>query len=323
MRESLSRRNFVHGVAGAAALTASAHAADAPAQAPDRGREVRLEHLRPHDIDKAMQACPTLFLPLGTVEWHGLHNITGLDAVKAHMLCVRAAQRGGGLVAPPLFGGLGGLAEPHTFVIEPEDDLFSVLLRPWLERLCREAVRQGFRAVIMLTGHYGAAQQICVRETAVRMSRVLGAPVLGTPEYFLALDAGYTGDHAAWGETSLMMHLYPESVDLTRLGEEPHRGVGGRDPKTFASAADGARLAETIVGRLAALAPRMPAWDSAARARFAAAESALVERQIALAAAEKKIWAAWRNVPAGAFADYGALLVEGRFEEIAVRTATL
>ncbi len=324
MPDKMTRRGFVAGAAGAAGLGSAAAASaerSSTGTAPDAAREVRIEHLRPRDIDKAMQTCATLFQPLGTVEWHGYHNITGVDAVKAHMLCVRAAQRGGGLVAPPLFGGMGGLAEPHTFVIEAEDDLFSVLLRPWLERLCREAVRQGFRAVIMLTGHYGAAQQIVVREAAVRMSRILGVPVLGTPEYMLALDAGYTGDHAAWGETSLMMHLYPASVDLAQLDEEPHRGVAGRDPKKFASAKDGEKLAEVITGRLAQLAARMPAWDSRAIARFTAAEAALVERQLALAASEKKVWAGWRNV--GAFAAYGGLLAEGRFEEIAALTATL
>ena len=53
-------------------------------------------------------------------------------------------------------------------------------------------VRDGFKAIIILTGHYGAAQQIIVREAAVRMSRALAVPVLGTPEYWLALDVGYT-----------------------------------------------------------------------------------------------------------------------------------
>ena len=166
-------------------------------------------------------------------------------------------SKGGGVVSPPLFGGVGGLSEPHTFIMDPEDDVFSRLLRPWLEQLCREMARDGFRAIIILTGHYGAAQQIVVRETAVRMSRALGIPVLGTPEYWLALDVGYTGDHAAWGETSLMMHLFPDTVDLSRLGKPPYQGVGGRDPKE-SSAEDGRRITETIVSRLATLAQKMP-----------------------------------------------------------------
>lgn len=328
MNPPITRRTFVETAVGSSlcgtAIPAAAGAEPAPAGVPpsDGSREVRLERLRPVAIQQAMKACPVLFQPLGTIEWHGRHNIVGLDAVKAHHLCVRAAQRSGGLVAPALFGGVGGLDEPHTFVMEPENDIHSVLVRTWVEKLCREAVRQGFKAVIVLTGHYGAAQQIVVRDLAVRMSRLLGVPILGTPEYFLALDAGYRGDHAAWGETSLMMYLDPQSVDLAQLGEPPHQGVGGRDPRE-ATRADGQRLAETIVGRLARLAQRMPVWDRGQREEFVEAEAALVKRQLSLAASEKAVWAAWRNIGKGAFADYGRLLVEEKFAEIASLTQTL
>jgi creatinine amidohydrolase len=262
-----------------------------------------------------MRTCPVLYQPLGTIEWHGLHNIVGLDAVKAHHLCVRAAERGGGLVAPALFGGVGGLDPPHTFVMEPENDVHSVLVRSWVERLCREALRQGFRAVIVLTGHYGAAQQIVIRDLAVRLTRTLGVPVLGTPEYVLALDVGYLGDHAAWGETSLMLYLDPGAVDITRLGPPPHQGVGGRDPRE-ATRADGERLAETIIRRLAQLAPQMPRWDAATLRRFVEAEAALVNQQLTLAASEKNLWAGWRNLGKGALSDYGRLLADQEFEQI-------
>jgi creatinine amidohydrolase len=285
----------------------------------DAEREVRLERLRPREIEQAMQVCPTLYQPLGTIEWHGVHNIVGLDAVKAHHLCVHAARQGGGLVAPPLFGGVGGLDQPHTFVMDPENDVHSLLVRGWVEKLVREAVRQGFRAVIILTGHYGAAQQIVVRDLAVRLSRALAVPVLGTPEYFLALDVGYLGDHAAWGETSLMLYLDPESVDLSRLGNPPHQGVGGRDPRE-ATQADGKKIAETIIARLARLAQQMPKWDPAPLQRFIDAEAALVNRQLALAATGKNVWTGWRNIKNGVFSAYGRLLVEQKFEDIVVLT---
>ncbi len=279
-------------------------------------REVRLERMRPAQIDAACAECPTLYQPLGTIEWHGVHNVVGLDAVKAHHLCVRAAQRSGGVVAPPLFGGVGGLEEPYTFIIEPEHDVRSVIVRSWVERLCHEAARLGFRAMILLTGHYGAAQQIVIRDAAVRAGRATGIPILGTPEYILALDEGYLGDHAAWGETSLMLYLDPDSMDLNQLGEPPHQGVGGRDPRE-ATREDGERIAETIIGRLADLAAAMPSWDRAQVAAFQDAEAAIVNRQMALAVEVGGIWGGWRNIGAGALRGYGRLLVEGRFDELA------
>ncbi len=314
MNPEFGRREFL-GAAAAGVLLGSASAAkESNNPASPAEREVRLEFLRPKEIDQAQADCPTIFQPLGTIEWHGVHNVVGLDAVKAHALCVRAAQRGGGLVSPALFGGVGGLSEPHTFVMEPENSVFSNLLRPWLEQLCREMKRDEFKAIIILTGHYGAAQQIVVRETAVRMSRALGIPVLGTPEYMLAIDVNYTGDHAAWGETSLMMHLYPDTVDLSRLGEPPHKGVGGRDPRQ-SSAKDGQTITETIVSRLATLAKTMPAWDNPTLDRFIDAEATLVAKQLSAPRGAGNVWTAWRNV-APAMRNYGSDLAEGRFEQI-------
>jgi creatinine amidohydrolase len=332
MNHSITKRNFLRALSAGTLLAAANPALNSGAGQNDSKpgapkptpalREVRLERLRPLEIERAMQACPVLFQPIGTIEWHGLHNIVGLDAVKAHHLCVRAAQRSGGLVAPAAFGGLGCLGQPPTFVLEPENDIHSSLVRMWVEELCRAAVRQGFRAVIVLTGHYGAAQQMVVRDLAVRLSRSLGVPVLGTPEYFLALDAGYHGDNATWGETSLMLHLDPDSVDLSRLGQPPYRGVFGRDPKE-ATRADGEKLAETIIGRLAQLAEQMPKWNNSTLARFIEAEAALVNRQMALSAPPSNIWNGWRNIGKGVFADYGRLLAEGKFEDIVALTKQL
>jgi len=316
----MSRRDVLR-AGTAAAVLGSGSAGHGMDDATPAQREVRLEFLLPKEIVLAREACSTVFQPLGTIEWHGVHNVVGVDSLKAHALCLRAAQRGGGVVSPTLYGGVGGVNQPHTFVMDPEANVFSRLLRPWLEQLCREMARDGFRAIIVLTGHYGAAQQIVVRETAVRMSRALGIPVLGTPEYLLAIDVNYTGDHAGWGETSLMMHLHPCTVDLSLLGEPPHKGVGGRDPRE-ASAKDGKLLTETIVSRLATLARNMPTWDDKKLDGFVDAEAALVARQISAPRGKGNIWTAWRNI-GSAMREYGKLLSEERFEEIKACAARL
>ena len=318
MQRKLGRRDFLGTAAVAALLGTNSNGQEQK----ETQREVRLEYLRPKELKEAQAVCPTIFQPLGTIEWHGVHNVVGVDSLKAHALCVRAAQKGGGLVSPALYGGVGGVSQPHTFVMDPENNIFSRLLRPWLEQLCREMVRDGFRAIIMLTGHYGAAQQIVVRETAVRMSRALAIPVLGTPEYLLAQDVDYTGDHAAWGETSLMMHLYPDTVDLSRLGEAPHQGVGGRDPKKEASAEDGRLLTETIVSRLAVLAEKMPTWDDKTLERFIDSEAALVAKQLSAPRGKNNLWTAWRNI-GSVMRNYGRQLAEGHFEEIKASVAGL
>lgn len=262
-----------------------------------------------------------VYLPLGVVEWHGEHNVLGLDAVKAHALCVQAAQRSGGIVHPPLYGGMGGLDMPATVVLEEEYSWENYLLRPWLERLCSEFHRQGFRAIVILTGHYGHNQQIVVRETAARMSERLRIPVLGTPEYWLAQDLGYLGDHAEIGETSMMMHLCPGSVALDRLASDPEYGRTDKIARG-ASAALGERFAEAVVSRLATVARRMPAWDDATLDDFTAAERALVRAQVR-GWRERDPWAAWERMFAGQLSGYGQMLSEERFADIRQMAAAL
>ena len=101
----------------------------------DSPTKVQYELMLPHELEAAMAACPTAFVPLGTLEWHGVQNALGLDAVKAHALCARAAREYGGVVLPALFGGVGGVDQPHTIVMESEPTLASHLLEPWLVSL--------------------------------------------------------------------------------------------------------------------------------------------------------------------------------------------
>lgn len=281
---------------------------------------VQWELMLPVEFRAAQAALPVCFLPLGTVEWHGEHNALGLDSLKAHALCIRAAlAAGGGVVHPPLYGGMGGLDMPATVVMEPEMAWENTLLRPWLEKLLTEFHRQGFKAVIMLTGHYGHNQQIVVRETAARMSERLQIPILGTPEYWLAHDAGYLGDHAGIGETSLLWYLQPDLVALDRIDGDPDYGRDGRI-RDGSSLELGQRYATLIVDRLAALAQAMPGWNAATLAAFVAAERALVSAQVR-GWRRGNPWSAWQKL--GDERGYGAALVAGDFAAIDKMAAAL
>lgn len=283
---------------------------------------IRWERMFPREFRQAMERLPVVFLPLGTVEWHGEHDALGLDALKAHALCVEAARKaGGGIVHPPVYGGMGGLDKPATVVLEPEDAWENLLLRPWLEKLCYEFHRQGFKAIIMLTGHYGHNQQIVVRETAARMSVRLQIPVLGTPEYWLAHDLGYLGDHAGIGETSLLWHLRPELVAMDRIGDDPAYGADGRIERG-SSPELGRKYAETITDRLAGLARRMIGWDGETIAAFARAEQVLVNAQVTAWCNDHAL-AAWRALTSKRLVHYGEYLSEDRFDQIEAMAAEL
>lgn len=276
---------------------------------------IQWERMLPVEFRAAVAALPVVFLPLGTVEWHGEHNALGLDSLKAHALCVEAArQAGGGVVHPPVYGGMGGLDKPATIIIEEEHAWENLLLRPWLEKLCYEFHRLGFRAIILLTGHYGHNQQIVVREVGARMTERLQIPVLGTPEYWLAHDAGYLGDHAGIGETSLLWHLHPELVAMERINDDPDYGRGGHI-EAGSSPELGKRYADLITARLATLARAMVGWDAETRDAFARAEHALVRAQVK-AWRTQDAWAAWRALMQKKRTGYGEMLVTERFADI-------
>ncbi|MGA6981845.1 MAG: creatininase family protein, partial [Candidatus Sulfotelmatobacter sp.] len=69
---------------------------------------VQLEKMLPRDIREAIATRPVVYLPLGTIEWHGEHLPVGLDALTAHGVCLAAARADGGIVYPSLFYGTGG-----------------------------------------------------------------------------------------------------------------------------------------------------------------------------------------------------------------------
>ncbi len=67
--------------------------------------EVRYAMLRPDQIVARRRACPVVYIPIGTLEWHGVHNPVGADTLQAEGLALLCAQLGGGLAFPPLYYG--------------------------------------------------------------------------------------------------------------------------------------------------------------------------------------------------------------------------
>ena len=262
----------------------------------DEKRKVRLEEMFPWEIAAAMAGGPLCYLPLGTLEWHGEHAAVGLDALKAHAVCIRAAERSGGLVVPPLYwstdwredlpdgsyltGGIERGERYHVpgnmFWVRPET--FHNLLLDIYEAMRR----RGFRAIVVLSGHWSIAHNIAaIRESGEVFRREhpkTGWLLLTDQE--VVHDLHYPLEHAAGGETSLLMAIRPDLValdkvfetdrsllpyyageptHLQRRRETPHKYIGinpavadtSNDPER-ATLERGRMLLEAIVERVAA-----------------------------------------------------------------------
>ena len=233
-------------------------------------REVRYERLRPAQIVAARQACPVVYIPIGTLEWHGDHNPVGADTLQAEGLALMCARQGGGLVFPPLYYGenrLEALMEanardrdqiaaqmalsPDNFT--PERQPFSATeqalnYHKLLLHILVEAETLGFELGVLVAGHYplidharAAVLQFNQREFSKRNGMLAWACV----DYLLVRDQyENAGDHAAGWETSHLMALHPETVDLSLLPQkgEPLIGVGGRMAPQDATAEFGTEI---------------------------------------------------------------------------------
>ena len=104
--------------------------------------QYQIERLNPLQIEAELGKNSLVYIPLGALEWHGLHLPIGLDSLTSHGICLRAAQETNGLVMPPLYYGMTGSIwhHPHTILIE-EDAVFLTILLTTLKRLEANGVK--------------------------------------------------------------------------------------------------------------------------------------------------------------------------------------
>lgn len=215
--------------------------------------DVRWEYLRPRQMEKIVSEKPLVYLPFGSLEWHGYHNPLGLDTIKARALCLNAAKRGGGIVTPATYWPIGGM--PHPWTVRMTEDVVKPIMRSAFEQMAQV----GFRVAIGLTGHYGVEQVIAIKSAACEVMSCSGLTIAALPEYELAIDLGYRGDHAAKWETSFAMHYFPDCVDMSEAEPKGQTldGVHGDDPREHASAELGQRVAEVTEQRLVEVGERL------------------------------------------------------------------
>ena len=241
-------------------------------------RKVQYEEMKPHEIRVARGEKPVAYLPIGGVEWHGEHNPVGLDTVKAHELCIRAAQKGGGLAMPALFWGESresnllefnhdqdgkvaekmGLAKESFapgymggVTVEEEHAFYEHLLT----HIYYQLKSLGFRVIFVLCGHYPLkpfAQRTAQRFVEKNPEIRIYAGIEADPVRDIYPRGG---DHAAKWETSIMGTLRPELVDISVLPEDksvPLIGVYGEDPRSPDLEEFGRKVTQDIIDSMVA-----------------------------------------------------------------------
>ena len=206
--------------------------------------------LRPSEIEAIREESPIAYVPWGALEWHSQHAPIGLDSVKAEGICKALAHETGGVVLPAIPMGVNTIKPfkgfPHSI------DISADLATKVAEEFCLQLADEGFKVVILFTGHY-PPEQIDALQAGVDRAKSVAPSThfeVWADLHFLGDD--FQADHAGATETSFQMHFVPGSVDLDALPEGPltldKDGIMGDDPRE-ASAARGVEQLKVVVSR--------------------------------------------------------------------------
>ncbi len=222
----------------------------------------------PEILDRIDVGGEAVLLPIGATEQHGPHLGVGMDFRLADHLAAAVASRSGVVALPTLnYSCSGGHSHrwPGTIALSPTTMIALLAdIGEWL-------YRAGIRRLFILNCHVGNRSAIgcAVDVLRGRFDDFLLAN-FNVGELSPELSDCFTRDAADWhanaAETSLMLHLAPETVrpDLLAGADDPDRtgdcvfrhpvnrtsrnGVTGRPSE--ASAAEGARLFDALVDEL-------------------------------------------------------------------------
>lgn len=245
-------------------------------------RKVRYEEMLPDEIVKRREIFPAAFMGLGGLEWHGEHLAVGLDTLKAERLCVLAAMQSGGFAFPPVWYGeprIVHIAEvsskdsetimermhfnrkkftEHHFGKTPDEQIH--LFQELIYHILVQMNTLEMRGVCLVCGHHPLCGWILPVVQQFNTTFCDTKAFAGIESDFVSREENVGLDHAAKWETSYIMHLRPDCVDMGVYSGSSSRdlvGVGGEDPRKGASAALGEKACNAIISGIVAKAKEL------------------------------------------------------------------
>jgi creatinine amidohydrolase len=182
--------------------------------------EIEWWRLKASELNALAARDAVVIVPVGSTEQHGPHLPTQVDSLLVGEIARRAARRVKDtpiVVTPTVWSGL---AEHHISLggtLSLDFQTFFAVLRC----LCRSLVRQGFSRILLLNGHGGniAALTVVVNELAVELDRPIATTSywpLAKDDFAAILERQKTVRHACEAETSMLLALAPELVDMAK-----------------------------------------------------------------------------------------------------------
>lgn len=162
-------------------------------------------------------------VPLASVENHGPHLATGVDAILVSEIAKRAAERASGhrpvVVAPTVWCGLAEMHMSLGGTISLDVETYYGLLRC----ICRSIVRQSFPRILLVNGHGGNTHVLngFVNDLGAELDAALAVVTywhLSADANAAILEDQANVEHACEAETSMMLALAPDLCDPAEFG---------------------------------------------------------------------------------------------------------
>lgn len=175
------------------------------------------------EVEDFLREHRTVIVPVGSTEQHGPHGPLLTDVLVPQEVARRIAARVEALVAPPVNYGL---SYPHigfTGVVHLRIPTFMALI----EDLCASLAAIGFRRIVFLNGHYDNTYAIAYACANAR-ERLPEDAVAFPINYWDGMSADEAAEffgpsaglHANRGETSAVLAINPDLVDMERANAE-------------------------------------------------------------------------------------------------------
>lgn len=199
---------------------------------PNKGKPILWDELSWKDVEEITKNIKMVILPIGACEQHGPHLPLGVDTIDCYEIAKRVSAKTGVPVIPPIIYGVSQSHGkfPGTISIRPETMIKMICeICEWLYN------NSGIRKILLLNGHmwnwgpiYSAREnihydfpdlQIRVLDWWATTTDIMNKSMKDCPVF-----PSYV--HANIGETSCMLALRPDLVDMTKA-------VDAKDYKTF------------------------------------------------------------------------------------------
>jgi creatinine amidohydrolase len=210
-------------------------------------REIRMELLRPGQLNAERKRCPLVFLAVAPLEYHGPHLPVGMDPISATQCALEACRRlGKGVVHPTLYWGtererpdwtLASLGfDKNDWIVGMDfptatwkshyyaEHLFALVVASTVEML----IAGSYEVIVLVNGH-GASNQL---QTLDRLTKHYSHSTEAAVVWRLAASPEVPEEnlagHADVFETSMMMFYQKEMYgreDVVDLGQLPDRKV--------------------------------------------------------------------------------------------------